>query len=299
MIKHLFALLLLLAGGAASAAVAFESAHAIVIDEATGEVLLEKDASTAAPIASLTKLMTVMVVLDAQQDQQEAIVIEAADMDHLKRTHGGVPIGASVPRGTLLELALIASDNHAAAALARSYPGGDEAFAQAVAHKIAELGMTQTVLVEPTGLSPHNHASAVDVARLLRATADYPVISAITRQRRLSVLVNGQPWAVRNTNKLVGSAGWDILASKTGFTNEAGRCVSMRLQSAGRTVSVVLLGALANSERALDALNVRRWLAGETPLLAAQAEVVVPRAARAKRGGVRAARVVAARQVDS
>lgn len=284
MLKPLLACLLSACAWASWAAPAsFGSAHVVVIDEASGEVLLQKDAATAAPIASLTKLMTAMVVLDARQDLAEAIRIDQADMDTLKHTRSGVPVGAMVSRETLLELSLIASDNHAAAALARSYPGGLAAFSQATQRKIGALGLSQTTLVEPTGLSPDNHASALDMARVLQATQAYPLIAQITSQRSHAVLVNGQPWAVRNTNGLVGKAGWDVLASKTGFTNEAGRCLSMRLRAGERTVSVVLIGALASSTRALDALNIRRWLAGEPPLAAAESSSRSRTAARKAR----------------
>ena len=282
MFKPLLACLLIACASAGWAAPAsFGSAHVVVIDEANGEVLLQKDAATAAPIASLTKLMTVMVVLDARQDLAEAIRIDDADMDTLKHTRGGVPVGAWVSRETLLELALIASDNHAAAALARSYPGGLAAFAEATQRKIGALGLSHTRLVEPTGLSPDNHASALDMARVLQTTQAYPLIAQITSQPSHAVVVNGQPWAVRNTNSLVGKAGWDVLASKTGFTNEAGRCLTMRLRAGERTVSVVLIGALASSARALDALSIRRWLAGEAPVSAAEA---APRPKAARKG---------------
>lgn len=285
--KTLLACLLLACASAGWAAPErFGSAHVVVIDEATGEVLLQKDAATAAPIASLTKLMTVMVVLDARQDLAEAIRIDDADMDTLKHTRGGVPVGALVSRETLLELALIASDNHAAAALARSYPGGLAAFAEATQRKIGALGLSHTRLVEPTGLSPDNHASALDMARVLQATQAYPLIAQITSQSSHAVLVNGQPWAVRNTNSLVGKAGWDVLASKTGFTNEAGRCLTMRLRAGERTVSVVLIGALASSARALDALSIRRWLAGEAPVSAAEAAPRTKAARKARNAAV-------------
>jgi len=281
-LKKLLLSLLFACCSASWGEVAFRSAHAVVIDEATGEVLLEKDAATAAPIASLTKLMTAMVVLDAQQDLGEPLRIDADDMDWLKHTRGGVPVGAVVPRETLLELALIASDNHAAAALARNYPGGIAAFAQATQRKIGALGLAHTTLVEPTGLSPDNHASALDMAKVLQATQAYPLIAQITSQRTHAVRVNGQAWAVRNTNGLVGKPGWDVLASKTGFTNEAGRCLTMRLRAGGRTVSVVLIGALASSARALDALNVRRWLDGEAPLRVAEQSAARVRASMRK-----------------
>jgi len=264
--RALLLLLFLFTCTTGRAELSFASAHAIVVDEQSGEVLLQKDEASAAPIASLTKLMTAMVVLDAQQDPREALRVSADDLDRLKGTHGGVPVGAVVSRGDLLTLALMASDNHAASALARNYPGGLLAFEAAVRRKIETLGLASTVIEEPTGLSPNNRSSAQDIAKLLHAAAAYPQIASITSQRKVSVPVNGRRWTVKNTNALVGAPGWNILASKTGFTNEAGRCVSMRVQAAGRTVMVVLMGALRSSERALDALNVRRWLAGEAPL---------------------------------
>lgn len=267
MFKHLVLALLVAAGPAGSAwGVSFGSAHVLVVDEASGAVLLEKDAATAAPIASLTKLMTAMVVLDAGQDLGALVRIDDADRDTLKFSRGGVPVGTELSRESLLALALVASDNHAAAALARTYPGGTTAFAEATRRKIDALGLTQTMLVEPTGLSPDNHASAQDMVKLLQATQAYPLIAQTTSQRTHALQVNGQTRAVRNTNPLVGKPGWDVLVSKTGFTNEAGRCLTMRLRAGGRTVSVVLIGALASSARALDALNIRRWLDGEAPL---------------------------------
>ena len=267
MFKHLVLALLVAAGPAGSAwGVSFGSAHVLVVDEASGAVLLEKDAATAAPIASLTKLMTAMVVLDAGQDLGALVRIDDADRDTLKFSRGGVPVGTELSRESLLALALVASDNHAAAALARTYPGGTTAFAEATRRKIDALGLTQTMLVEPTGLSPDNHASAQDMVKLLQATQAYPLIAQTTSQRTHALQVNGQTRAVRNTNPLVGKPGWDVLVSKTGFTNEAGRCLTMRLRAGGRTVSVVLIGALASSARALDALNIRRWLDGEATL---------------------------------
>ena len=273
MLKPLVIALCFLAGAAASRAadLPFGSAHVVVIDESSGEVLLAKDAATAAPIASLTKLMTAMVVLDAKQDLNEAVRIDVADLDTLKHSRGGVPVGAELPRETLLELALIASDNHAAAALARTYPGGSAAFSEAVTRKIANLGLTSTTLVEPTGLSPLNHSSAMDMAKVVQATQAYPLIAQVTSQRTHTVLVDGKTVTVRNTNGLVGKPGWSILSSKTGFTNDAGRCLTMRLVAGGRTVNVVLIGARAPSARSLDALNIRRWLDGEAPVTMAEA----------------------------
>jgi serine-type D-Ala-D-Ala endopeptidase (penicillin-binding protein 7) len=258
----------------------FGSAHALVVDEATGEVLLQKDPDTAAPIASITKLMTAMVVLDAQLDPDEPIRVDVADMDWLKHTHSGVPAGASLPRRTLLELALIASDNHAAAALARTYPGGGAGFHAAMQGKLAELGLTGMRIDEPTGLSSANQASATDLAAVLRAAARYPEIAQITSSRTHTTLVNGRRWAVRNTNALVGKPGWDILLSKTGYTNEAGSCLVMRMRSAGRTLIVVLMGAVKSAQRAADAVNVARWLSHEDALPAMTQAAAAPRVAK-------------------
>jgi D-alanyl-D-alanine carboxypeptidase/D-alanyl-D-alanine endopeptidase (penicillin-binding protein 7) len=247
----------------------FRSAHVVVVDETTGEVLLEKDALTAAPIASLTKLMTAMVVLDAGQDLDETLRIDNVDRDTLRHSRGGLRVGAMVPRRALLELALLVSDNHAAAALARCYPGGPVAFADAMQRKIAALGLANTRLVEPTGLSPDNHASALDMVKLLQATKDYPLVAQITSQRTRAVVINGRQRPVHNTNALVGRPGWDILTSKTGYTTDAGRCLTMRMRVGDRTVSVVLIGALASSSRSLDAQRIRRWLDDEVAARAA------------------------------
>jgi D-alanyl-D-alanine endopeptidase (penicillin-binding protein 7) len=250
------------------AEVPFASRHVLVVDDESGEVLLEKNSQVAAPIASLTKLMTAMVVLDAGQDPDERVRIDDDDRDTLKHTRHGVPVGAVLRRAELLALALVASDNHAAAALARTYPGGMPAFLDAVRSKSQALGLTQTVIVEPTGLSAQNLSSAADWSLVLQAAASYPDIERLTRQPHEVVQLNGRPRLVLNTNKLVGQAGWDIRLSKTGFTDEAGRCLSMRLQQAGRVVRLVLLGGHDPGSRALDVLNIRRWLAGELPLAA-------------------------------
>jgi D-alanyl-D-alanine carboxypeptidase/D-alanyl-D-alanine endopeptidase (penicillin-binding protein 7) len=253
--------------------------HALVVDEATGAVLLTKGAQESVPMASLTKLLTAMVVLDAAQDPQTLLTIEEADLDTIKHTHSGLPVGATVARGKLLELALMASDNHAASCLARHYPGGMTRFLEAVRLKAEALELTQTFVYEPTGLSPQNRSSAGDVADVIRAAAGYPAIVAATTQARGEVFVNGKTYRARNTNHLVGSPGWEILLSKTGFTNEAGRCLAMRVRTAGKTVLVVLLNVSAGAGRTLDATNVTRWLAGLAPLEA------LPTVALASSGG--------------
>ncbi|HEY0858630.1 MAG TPA: serine hydrolase [Albitalea sp.] len=279
-----FAALLLSLCSVAWSAVSIGSAHALVVDEETGEVLLEKDASTAAPIASMTKLMTAMVVLDARLAPDQTITIDVADLDRLKQTQSGVPVGSSFKRRTLIELALMSSDNRAAAALARTYTGGHAGFLAATRRKIESLGLEDTVLVEPTGLSPNNRATAHDIAKILKAASAYPEIVAATSQSSNRIRVNGKPRVFRNTNRLVGMPGWDISVSKTGFTREAGRCVTMRIEAAGRKLLVVLMGAVAGSERVLDAYSVQRLVGVDLPMAAP-----APKApqARAKRVTIR------------
>jgi D-alanyl-D-alanine carboxypeptidase/D-alanyl-D-alanine endopeptidase (penicillin-binding protein 7) len=235
----------------------------LVVDEASGEILVKKNIEAAAPIASMTKLMTAMVVLDAQQDPDEALRIDAADIDALKHTRGGVPVGATASRAALLELALIASDNRAASALARAYPGGLPAFNAAMQRKIRMFRLDSTSIAEPTGLSPSNMSSAQDMVRVLRAAARYPAIAQITSQASHAVLVSGRYKVVHNTNRLVGGSEWDVRLSKTGFTNEAGRCLGMQARADGRMVTIVLMGAANPSGRLRDSMTIRRWLASE------------------------------------
>lgn len=239
------------------------SEHAIVISDETGQVLLEKGADAPVPIASLTKLITAMVVLDSKPSMDELIAIDAADVDMLKHSMSHVPVGAKLTRKDVLRLALMSSDNRAAAALARTYAGGPQAFLGAVQAKLAALGMVNTVIREPSGLSPDNTSTAADMAKAARAASRYPDIASITTDRSEYVRMNGRNVLFHNTNRLVGARGWDILLSKTGFTNEAGRCLIMRIKQAGKSATLVLLNASGNSSRLADALNVRRILAGE------------------------------------
>jgi D-alanyl-D-alanine carboxypeptidase/D-alanyl-D-alanine endopeptidase (penicillin-binding protein 7) len=264
----LLAALLLSARGTLAADLSLHSSRALVIDEATGQVLVEKNSQDVAPMASITKLLTAMVVLDARQDPDEILTIGTDDLDTLKHTRRGVPVGHRYTRRSLLERALLASDNHAASSLARHYPGGLPAFLDAARLKIDALGLVRTTLVEPTGLSSENRSTASDLVAVVAAAAVYPDIARITSQAQRLDAPLGEADTVRNTNHLVGRKGWDILLSKTGFTNEAGRCLVMRLRSAGRTVLVVLMDAAAGTGRTLDALNVNRLLAGAEPVQA-------------------------------
>jgi D-alanyl-D-alanine carboxypeptidase/D-alanyl-D-alanine endopeptidase (penicillin-binding protein 7) len=263
MMKKLFAAVLMSLSATAALAVPFGSQSVLVVEDDTGKVLLEKNASRQVPIASLTKLMTAMVVLDAKQDMNEPIEIEKSDVDVLKHSTSRVPVGASIVRRDVLQLALMSSDNRAAASLARTYPGGTEAFKAAVKRKIAALGLTQTVIEEPTGLSPANRSTAADLVKMATAASHYPEITRITTESKDLININGREVEYHNTNRLVGAKGWDIGLSKTGYTQEAGRCLIMRVKAAGKNATLVLLNAGASSVRVLDALNIRRYVLGD------------------------------------
>ncbi len=257
---------LLMSISAAAFAVPLGSQSVLVVEDETGKVLVEKNATAVVPIASLTKLMTAMVVLDAKLDLEEQISIDKDDVDTLKHSTSRVPVGATLSRGDVLQLALMSSDNRAAAALARTFPGGPTAFKAAVHAKIKQLGMTSTQINEPTGLSPENTSNAADLVKMAAAAAKYPEIRRITTDTEEVINMKGRKVSYHNTNRLVGAKGWDIGLSKTGYTEEAGRCLIMRISEAGRNATLVLLNAAGNSTRLMDALNIRRLLAsGDEP----------------------------------
>jgi D-alanyl-D-alanine endopeptidase (penicillin-binding protein 7) len=236
------------------------SSSAIVQDQETGEILYGKNASTVTPIASITKLMTAMVVLDSNPDLQETITISSEDMDSLKGTHSRLKPGASLTRDELLRVALMASENRAAAALGRSYPGGSEAFRRAMNHKAQMLGMNGTRFDDPTGLSSANVSSAEDLVKLVRAAHQYELIRNYTTMTDHEVHVAGRPLAYRNTNRLVANGSWNIGLSKTGFTNDAGRCLVLQAKLAERQVIIVLLDSWGKLSRIGDANRVRAWI---------------------------------------
>ena len=261
--KFLATIVMSISAAAAVAAVPFGSQSVLVIEDGTGKVLLEKNADQIVPIASLTKLMTAMVVLDARQDMHEMIAIEQRDVDILKHSTSRVPVGSHITRGDVLQLALMSSDNRAAASLARTFEGGPVGFKAAVRAKIAALGMSNTIIEEPTGLSPNNRSTAQDLVKMAMAASTYPEIARITTESSDFVNINGRNVEYRNTNRLVGAKGWEIGLSKTGYTEEAGKCLIMKIKSAGRNATLVLLNAKASSARIMDALNIRRFISGE------------------------------------
>lgn len=236
------------------------SAAAIIQDQETGEILYGKNASAVTPIASITKLMTAMVVLDAAPDLNESITISSEDMDALKGTHSRLKPGASLSRDELLRIALMASENRAAAALGRTYPGGFDAFKRAMNHKAQMLGMNGSRFDDATGLSSANVSSAEDLVKLVRAAHQYELIRSYTTLTGHEVHVAGRPLAYRNTNRLVANDSWHIGLSKTGFTNDAGRCLVLQANLAERKVIIVLLDSWGKLSRIGDANRVRAWI---------------------------------------
>jgi D-alanyl-D-alanine endopeptidase (penicillin-binding protein 7) len=236
------------------------SAAALIQDQETGEILYGKNASTVTPIASITKLMTAMVVLDAGLDLQETITISNEDMDALRGTHSRLKPGASLSRDELLRVALMASENRAAAALGRTYPGGIGAFTHAMNHKAQMLGMNGSHFDDATGLSSANVSSAEDLVKLVRAAHKYELIRSYTTMTGQEVRVAGRPLAYHNTNRLVANGSWNIGLSKTGFTNDAGRCLVLQAKLAERQVIIVLLDSLGKLTRIGDANRIRAWL---------------------------------------
>jgi D-alanyl-D-alanine endopeptidase (penicillin-binding protein 7) len=236
------------------------SSVALVQDARTGELLLEKSPAAVLPIASITKLMTAMVLLDRGLDLRQRIVIGAEDVEGTRGARSRLRSGAVLTRDELLLLALMASENRAAAALARTYPGGQEAFVAAMNEKARRLGMQDAHFVDPTGLSSGNVASAQDLALLVRAAHGYPRIREYSTRDAAQVTVFGRTVSYRNTNSLVRSPQWDIGLSKTGYLNEAGRCLVMRTRVASRDLIVVLLDSWGKYSRIGDANRIRRWL---------------------------------------
>lgn len=235
--------------------------HVLVIDDATGKVLMARDADTVVPIASLTKLLTAMVVLDAKLDPNEKLRISAEDVDTLKHSRSRVRVGTQMSRQAALEMALMESENRAAFALARTYPGGEAGFVKAVQAKLRALGLSHTSISDPTGLSPSNTSTATEMAAITAAAARYREIERITSVKKASVPVDGRARELRNTNRLVGAKGWNIRISKTGYTEEAGRCLAMRMMNGKRPVTVVLLDADGSANRLRDAAMIRKSLA--------------------------------------
>ncbi len=250
------------------------SANALVLDANAGQPIYAKGADMVTPIASVTKLMTAMVVLDAAQPLDEPISVDIADVDFLKGSHSRLRLGAELPRGEMLRLALMASENRAASSLARHYPGGTEACVEAMNRKAQSLGMTRTHFVDPTGLSSDNVSTASDLALMVKAAAGYELIraSTTTASHYVEVQPQGTVLGFNNTNSLVRGGQWDIQVSKTGFIREAGKCLVMLATIASRPLVIVLLDSLRPPDTRIgDAMRVKHWLETGEALPAAKA----------------------------
>ncbi len=238
------------------------SAVALVQDADSGETLYEKNSDTILPIASITKLMTAIVVLERELDLEERVAVSKEDLKATRssRVRGRLRPGSVLTRDELLMLTLMASENRAAAALARTYPGGTEAFVAAMNAEAARLGLNDTRFADPTGLSPHNVSSAQDLAGLVRAAHGYPLIREYSTKPSAQVRARGGMVGFRNTNSLVRSDAWDIELSKTGYISQAGRCLVMQMRIASRDLVVILLDSWGKYTRIADARRIRKWL---------------------------------------
>ena len=237
-----------------------KSSVALVLDADTNEVLLSKNPQVVLPIASLTKLMTAVVVAEANLPLTEMLTVTDEDVDTEKGSRSRLRVGTTLSREEMLHLALMASENRAANALGRSYPGGLDAFVVAMNQKAHDLGMTDTHYVEPTGLSSRNQSSARDLALLVKAAQEHQIIREFSTSPNYQVEVGNRTTQFRTTNALVRSPAWDIALQKTGYITEAGRCLVMQARMAGRQLIMVFLDSAGKYSRLGDAERVRRWV---------------------------------------
>jgi len=238
------------------------SSKALIINQNTGETIYAKNTNMSTPIASITKLMTAMVMLDAKQSLDDEIYVSDEDVDYLKGTRSRLSVGSKLSRSDMLQLALMASENRAASALANNYPGGKYVFVKAMNLKAKELGLINTHFVDPTGLDSGNVSTAEDLAKMVQAAYQYPEIRLATTSPSHEVYVGSHEYPTNfvNTNGLVRGGEWQIGLSKTGFINEAGRCLVMQATIAGEPMIVVLLDSFGKMTRIGDANRIRKWM---------------------------------------
>ncbi len=237
-----------------------KSSVALVVDQDTNEVMLSKNTEAVLPIASLTKLMTALVMVEAHLSLDEMITITSDDVDTEKNSSSRLAVGATLSRGELLHLALMSSENRAAHALGRTYPAGLQAFVGAMNAKARALGMRDTRYVDPTGLNSGNQASARDLALMAKAAYQHPLIRELSVSPEYAVKLGTRQVQFRNTNSLVRNPSWDIGLQKTGYIVEAGRCLVMQASMAGRKFILVFLDSAGKYSRLADAERVRRWI---------------------------------------
>ncbi|AMP13816.1 D-alanyl-D-alanine endopeptidase [Collimonas pratensis] len=242
-----------------------KSSVALVLDQNSSEVLLDKNSQIALPIASLTKLMTSMVVVESKQDMNEVLAVTDDDIDREKHSSSRLRVGSQLTRSDMLHIALMSSENRAASALGRNYPGGLPAFVVAMNAKAKALGMTETHYVDSTGLSHLNVASARDLSRLVMAAYQHPIIRQYSTDTKYVVEPGGRPLQYSTSNHLVENPEWQIGLQKTGYINEAGRCMVMQTTIDGRQIVMVFLDSRGKYSRQADADRVRKWLADSHP----------------------------------
>jgi len=249
---------------------ALRSSVALVVDQDTHEVLLSKNDQAVLPIASLTKLMTGVIVSEAHLPMDENITITQDDVDTEKGSSSRLAVGSTLSRGEMLHLALMSSENRAAHALGRTFPGGLSAFVGLMNAKAKSLGMQDTSYVEPTGLSSKNQSSARDLAVLVNAAHTDPVLRELTTSPGYQVEVGRRTLQYNNTNRLVKNPAWDIGLQKTGYISEAGQCLVMQAKVAGRKLIMVFLDSAGKLSRIADAERVKRWVESNHPMIAAR-----------------------------
>lgn len=251
-----------------SSGLSLRSSMALVVDQQSGRILYAKNTDVRAPIASITKLMTAMVVIDANLPLDERLIIGNEDVDALRNTHSRLKVGTKLSREMALQLALMSSENRAAAALARHYPGGFAAFVAAMNRKAASLGMAQTHFVDSTGLNSDNVSTAHDLSKMVQAAYKYPLIREMTTTGSYDVAMKatGRQMQFKNTNMLVRNNSWQIGLSKTGYINEAGHCLVMQAEIAKQPMIIVLLDSWGKLSRIADAQRIKKWM--ESSLMA-------------------------------
>ncbi len=239
---------------------ALHSNVALVIDQANSQVLFEKNSAVALPIASVTKLMTALVVVEAHMNMEEVLSVTDDDVDREKHSSSRLRVGATLSRDDMLHIALMSSENRAASALGRNYPGGLPAFVAAMNAKARSLGMMDTRYVDSTGLSSQNVASARDLAKLVVAAYNYPIIRQYSTDPKYMVEPSGHALQYNSSNRLTSSKEWDIGLQKTGFINEAGHCLVMYTRIEGRPIVMVFLDSKGRLSHVGDAARMRKWL---------------------------------------
>ncbi len=237
-----------------------KSSSVLIFDPSDSSVLYSRNSDVAAPIASITKLMTALVVLDAKQPLNESLEITQAEQDLPKGGYSRLTVGTVLTRGDLMHLALMSSENRAAHALGNNYPGGMSAMVSAMNAKAAELGMATAHFVDPTGLSSENVASPEDLSKLVIAASRNPTIREYSTDKRYTVRVHRHLVEFHNTDNLVANPTWNIIVQKTGYIAEAGRCLVMEAVIEGRNVVIVLLDSLGKYTRVADAKRVKSWM---------------------------------------